>query len=742
MQQNSKTINSGHVLLSIINNNSEINRYFRSFGVTPSQVNTQVIEETNAMNDEERQRNEENFISTPPQKHNKKPKKEEPKTHTLVIGEGNDVILAALTQQMGVRTNVVGECERTFTNLNEKASHMQIDTIYGNEKVYDEIFNVLSKRNKNNVIITGKSGVGKSDTVRNLANMIVNKQVPKPFLDKVLLEVDFNMLMSNTGMRGAFEAKMKMILEDAKQKGNYIFFMDSVSNALGSKFNENNIDEFVECVLKEKSIMLICTCSEKGYIKEIGDYPEWERFFEKITMEEPNDEDCKEILNQHARKLEYFHNVRYDDDSIDTCMKYCRRYIPERCLPDSAIDILDKVGAKMGLLETENENIKITRQKLIEIRKEKEELRNSTKDYKKLDDLIREEINLQSILDFAIKSHNLEKQPFLITGNDIKKAISEKTNIPVDDLNDDDKGKLKNLNERIKKIVIGQDDAVDTVCKAIKRQRIGISNPNKPVVFLMAGSTGVGKSYLAKMIAKEMFGNENKLIRVDCTEYSDSTSVNKIIGASPGYIGYDKHNGITEQIKKNKHCVLLLDEVEKAHENVHNVFLTLFDEGRLTDNKGITVDFKNVIIVMTSNIGAREADERGNGIGFASFNENDLKKEIIEKELKRKFKPEFINRIDKIVYFNKLTDENIKFIIGLEIDKVRKRLEDMGYGLVGNEQLPNLIDNIYNKVREMKNMGARPIIREIQIQLEDKITDYVIDNNVEKGYTFDENVLL
>lgn len=739
-QQKSRTINSGHVLLSVISNNAEINKYFRSLGVTVNQINTQVIEETNMINEEEKAKNNENFVNEKPVKHNKKPKKEEvkqPTSHTIIIGDGNDAIVAALTQHM-TKTNVIGECERTFINLNNKASSFQIDEICGNDKIYQEIFNILSKRNKNNVIITGKSGVGKTETVRNLANRIVNGKVPKVFSDKILLEVDFGALFANTGMRGAFEAKLKAIMTDATQKANYIFFIDSLDAVLNTKFNETDVESFIESVMKEKKIMLVCTCSEKGYSKQIGDYPEWERYFEKITMDEPNDEDCKNILKYHSEKLESFHNVKYDDDVFDTCIKYCRRYITERCLPDSAIDILDKTGAKISLNEVEDENIKTARQKLLEIRKEKERLKisSSNKDYNKLDDLTKEEINLQSILNYAIKSYNLTKQPFTITSDDIKETISEKTNIPLKDLSADDKEKLKNLNERIKKVVIGQDEAVDTVCQAIKRQRLGISNPNKPVVFLMAGSTGVGKSYLAKTVAKEVFGDEKKMVRLDMAEYADKTSVNKILGSSPGYIGFEKGGILTEAIKNNKHCVLLLDEIEKADEEVHNTFLSLFDEGRLTDNKGISVDFRNVIVFMTSNVGAKEVDERGGGIGFAKIDENELKKEIIEKELKRKFKPEFLNRIDKIVYFNKLTDENLENIIILEIDKVRKRLENIGYGLDENIHATKLLDDIYNKVKEKKNMGARPIIREIQTQLEDKITDYIIENNVEKGHVF------
>ena len=739
-QQKSKTINSGHVLLSIINNNAQIRDYFRTYGVTFGQINTQVIEETNVINEEEK-KNKEDLASTLPTRHIKKQKKEQPTPppHTIVIGDGNDVIVAALTQQMA-NTNSMGECERTFINLNEKAKKHQIDNVIGNDKIYDEIFAVLSKKNKNNVIVTGKSGVGKTETIRNLANKIINGDVPKNFYDKILLEVDFGALFANTAMRGAFEMKFKAIMDDATQKGNYIFFMDSVSTVLNSKFNETDIEAFIEAVMKEKNIMLICTCSEKGYTKEIGDYPEWERQFEKITLEEPNNEQCLEILKYHAEKLEFYHNVKYDEDVFDNCIKFCKRYIMERNLPDSAIDILDKCGAKKSLIVTENEDIKNAREKLSELKEEKKKLKisSTTCDYQKLDELTKQEITIQNVLDNAIKLYNLERQPFRISTSDIKECISEKTNIPLKELNTNDKDKLKKINEKIKNFVVGQDDAVDTVCKAIKRQRIGISNPNKPVVFLMAGSTGVGKTYLAKMVAKELFGDEKKLIRLDMAEYADKTSINKILGSNPGYIGFEKGGILTEAIKKNKYCVLLLDEIEKADEEVHNTFLSLFDEGTLTDNKGITVDFRNVIICMTSNIGAKEVDERGNGIGFATINENDLKKEIIEKELKRKFKPEFINRIDKIVYFNKLTDENLKNIIKLEIDKVRKRLEDIGYGLDANENLPNLIDNIYNNVKEKKNMGARPIIREIQVQLEDKITDYIVDNDIENGFFFKE----
>lgn len=740
-EQKSKTINSGHVLLSIFSNNANINKYFKGIGVTISQINTQVVEETNNIIEEERKLNEEKFINETPVKHIKKSKvKEQVNTVETTVDDGHNMVIETTISQ---HTNKlpIGECEKYFINLNDKATSSQIDKVYGNDKIYNEIFSTLSKRNKNNAIIVGKSGVGKTETVKNLANLIVTGNVPKIFKDKILLEVNFSTLFTGTAMRGAFEARMKSIISDARSRGNYIFFIDSISNVLSGNFNGADLEHFIENVMKERNIMLICTCSEKGYTKEISDYPEWERYFEKINLEEPNDKDCIEILKYHASKLEYFHNVKYDENVFDVCMKYSKRYITERSLPDSAIDILDKTGAKLTLTEVENDNIKIAREKLFKIKKEKEQLRHSSskRDYNKIDKLEKEEIELQSILDLAIKSYNLEKQPFVVTENDIKECIAEKTGIELKNMSIDDKEKLKGLNDRIKSIVIGQDEAVDTVCKAIKRQRVGISNPNKPIVLFFGGTTGVGKTFLCKTLAKELWGDEKQIIRLDMSEYSEQTSVTKLYGAPPSYVGYGDSGSLVDKLKMKKNCILLLDEIEKANEKVYNVFLQLFDEGRLTDSKGNMVDCKNIIVIMTSNIAAKKLINN-KPVGFV-VNLDDTRKDIIDKELKKHFNPEFLNRIDSIIYFNKLTEENIKYIIKLELYKVKQRIENIGYHLT-DELLENVfLPRIYNNVCNKRNMGARPIIREIQFELEDKITDFIIDNNIEKGHIFTEEEL-
>lgn len=727
MRQKSNFINSGQLLFCILKNSEELNRYFKGLGVTINQINTQVIEETNNMLEEGKRLQDAKQSSITPQKHLKKNNVKEESIITPVEK------IAIIDQDLKIGS----ECERITTNLNKMAYSSQLENIYGNEAIYNEIFTVLSKRNKNNIVIVGKSGVGKTDTVRNLANLIVSGNVPSAFKKKILLEIDFNSLFYGTQMRGAFETKMKAIQAEIKQNNNYIFFIDSIENSINKNFSQNDVCEFVETIMKDRNVMLICTCSEKDYSKTIGDIPSWERYFEKITLEEPNEEKCVKILRQHAEKLQIFHNVEYDNEVFDNIVKLSKRYITERSLPDSAIDIMDKAGAKKSVIDYEDEKITKCKQDISAIRNRIALMKknHNEEDSEEYDNLIKKEIELNTTLDFAMKTHNLTKKREVVTLEDIKECISERTNVPITKLSTNDKDKLKNLNERIKKIVIGQDEAVDSVCKAIKRQRIGISNPNKPVVFLMAGSTGVGKSYLAKIIAKEIFGDEKKLVRLDMAEYADKTSLTKLVGSGSGYIGYDNGGLLTEAIKKNKHCVLLLDEIEKANDEVHNEFLSMFDEGRMTDNKGVTVDFRNVIVVMTSNVGAKEVDERGNGIGFVT-NTEDIKKDIIEKELKRKFKPEFINRIDKIIYFNKLTEENIKHIIKLEIGKVRERLKTMGYGLQENIENTQLFEKIYNNVIEHKNMGARPIIREIQNNIEDKMTDYIIDNDIESGHIF------
>ena len=726
MRQKSNFINSGQLLFCILKNSEELNRYFKGLGVTINQINTQVIEETNNMLEEGKRLQDAKQSSITPQKHLKKNNVKEESIITPVEK------IAIIDQDLKIGS----ECERITTNLNKMAYSSQLENIYGNEAIYNEIFTVLSKRNKNNIVIVGKSGVGKTDTVRNLANLIVSGNVPSAFKKKILLEIDFNSLFYGTQMRGAFETKMKAIQAEIKQNNNFIFFIDSIENSINKNFSQNDVCEFVETIMKDRNVMLICTCSEKDYSKTIGDIPSWERYFEKITLEEPNEEKCVKILRQHAEKLQIFHNIEYDNEVFDNVVKLSKRYITERSLPDSAIDIMDKAGAKKSVIDYEDEKIAKCKQDISTIHNrialmKKNHNEEDSEDY---DNLIKKEIELNTTLDFAMKTHNLTKKREVVTLEDIKECISERTNVPITKLSTNDKDKLKNLNERIKKIVIGQDEAVDSVCKAIKRQRIGISNPNKPVVLFFGGTTGVGKTFLCKTLAKELWGDEKQIIRLDMSEYSEQTSVTKLYGAPPSYVGYGDSGSLVDKLKMKKNCILLLDEIEKANEKVYNVFLQLFDEGRLTDSKGNIVDCKNIIVIMTSNIAAKKI-MNNKPVGFV-VNLDDTRKDIIDKELKKHFNPEFLNRIDSIIYFNKLTKKDIKEIILQKIKEIETRVNSSGYFFEKEIKDEDFISYILSMMEDTNDLGARPIEHKLQELMIDKICDKIINNDIKIGEFF------
>ena len=726
MRQKSNFINSGQLLFCILKNSEELNRYFKGLGVTINQINTQVIEETNNMLEEGKRLQDAKQSSITPQKHLKKNNVKEESIITPVEK------IAIIDQDLKIGS----ECERITTNLNKMAYSSQLENIYGNEAIYNEIFTVLSKRNKNNIVIVGKSGVGKTDTVRNLANLIVSGNVPSAFKKKILLEIDFNSLFYGTQMRGAFETKMKAIQAEIKQNNNFIFFIDSIENSINKNFSQNDVCEFVETIMKDRNVMLICTCSEKDYSKTIGDIPSWERYFEKITLEEPNEEKCGKILRQHAEKLQIFHNIEYDNEVFDNVVKLSKRYITERSLPDSAIDIMDKAGAKKSVIDYEDEKIAKCKQDISTIHNrialmKKNHNEEDSEDY---DNLIKKEIELNTTLNFAMKTHNLTKKKEVVTLEDIKECISERTNVPITKLSTNDKDKLKNLNERIKKIVIGQDEAVDSVCKAIKRQRIGISNPNKPVVLFFGGTTGVGKTFLCKTLAKELWGDEKQIIRLDMSEYSEQTSVTKLYGAPPSYVGYGDSGSLVDKLKMKKNCILLLDEIEKANEKVYNVFLQLFDEGRLTDSKGNIVDCRNIVVIMTSNIAAKKI-MNNKPVGFV-VNLDDTRKDIIDKELKKHFNPEFLNRIDSIIYFNKLTKKDIKEIILQKIKEIETRVNSSGYFFEKEIKDEDFISYILSMIEDTNDLGARPIEHKLQELMVDKICDKIINNDIKIGEFF------
>lgn len=722
-----ETVNSGDILYALVETDDVIKKSFRLVGVTEAQLreNTAILDkETTPVTATD----DAKLLTVLEEKPNKvkpyeKKKQNKPKNNEV--------------EKTGSYKYVPNEVDKQLVSLNKLAAEGKVDEVYGNDDVINEIFANFQKCYKNNVVLVGESGCGKTATVRHIANLIVNENVPKPFLKKKLVVLDFAKLITGTGFRGSFEAKFGSIVSDAKKDGNYIFFIDDIHAVLNekSKFGEVDIETMLDSILSEKSIQFVCTTNPKSYKTVIEANPFFKRRLQKVELETPSLEKTIDILWNVKSRLETYHNVEYGREIIELCARLSKQYITDNVLPDSAINVLDKIGAKITLMEQESEDIAEIKNKLRLNQIEKERLDNLPyKNYDKYDELTRKEIQLNTRLAILEKEKYLNRIPYKVTEDELRSAVSEMAKVPLQKVTVNEMDRLRNINENIKLSVIGQDEAIDCVCNAIKKQKLGISNPDKPAVFLFTGSTGTGKTLLAKKIAKEVYGDEKFLVRLDMSEYSDKMSVNKLYGAASGYIGYDNGGILTEAIKNNKHCVLLLDEIEKANEEVHNVFLQLFDDGRLTDNTGYVVDFKNVIIIMTSNLGAREVDERGDGIGFAkdAVANNTA---IIDKAIKRKFKPEFINRINKIVHFNRLTDDNIRDIIRLELRHFEERLNNADYYLDENFIDDCLVQDIYDKIDSNK-FGARAIIRQIEMDVEDVITECILVNGIDKKHTF------
>ena len=641
----------------------------------------------------------------------------------------------AQKQAMDTNTPVLDNFSR---DLNKLAEEGKLDPVIGRDAEILRIAQILSRRKKNNPIIVGEPGCGKTALVEGLAMKIVSGECPRNLVDKRIVNLDLTSVVAGTKYRGQFEERMKVIIEELSANPNIIVFIDEIHTLVGSGNSSGSMDgsNIFKPALARGEVQCIGATTLDEFRKNIEKDGALERRFQKVVVEPSTVEETIQILKNVRDKYESYHKVLYSDEVVETCVKLADRYITDREFPDKAFDILDEVGARMQTEIKIPEVIEELKKKAAEIKIEKMEVVKK-QNYEQAAQLRDKEKKLLIKLDeekekFA-KQMDLEKQTIAL--NTVYEVVSSMTKIPVNKMDADDSKALMNLDKSIMGKVIGQDAAVVKIAKSIKRNRLGIKDPNRPIgSFIFLGSTGVGKTHLAKQLAKEMFGTEDSLIRVDMSEYQEKHTISKLVGAPPGYVGYEEGGLLTEKVKNKPYSVILFDEVEKAHKDVFTVLLQILDDGHVTDSLGRKINFKNTLIILTSNLGVKKLQDFGTGIGFSnsSYADEEAKKEILMKEMKNFFSPEFINRIDDTIVFNSLTPEDIDKITDIELKKLMTRLGEMKYTVTYDDEVVKYLSKIgYDEV-----YGARPLKRAIQDKIEDLLSEEVLTGKMVEGKSY------
>ena len=616
------------------------------------------------------------------------------------------------------------------TNLTVKAKNNQIDRVIGRDKEIERMIQILNRRSKNNPCLIGEPGVGKTAIAQGLALRIASGSVPAKLLNKEVYLLDMTAVIAGTQFRGQFEARMKAIIDECRNDGNIILVIDEIHNIIGAGDAEHSMNaaNILKPSLANGELQIIGTTTLKEYRKYIEKDTALERRFQPIIVEEPSVEDAISILQGIKQYYEDYHHVRISNDIIRQIVNMSEKYIHDRFLPDKAIDILDEACSKINLNDKDLYDLEVLNNQLKEVQAKKEEAAqaDSTEDYQKAAELKTQECALLEQID------NLKKrmQPKDLTTQDIANVIESWMKIPVNKITEEETKKLLNLEDNLHKRIIGQNEAVEAVSRAIRRNRVGLKSTKRPPSFIFVGPTGVGKTELAKSLAYEMFGSEDSIIRVDMSEYMESHSTAKLIGAPPGYVGYDDAGQLTEKVKRKPYSIILFDEIEKAHPDVFNILLQVLDDGKLTDSQGNVVSFQNTIIIMTSNAGS---NVNTNSIGFDKKTVDNNK---IEENLKQVFRPEFLNRIDEIIVFDSLTKTELLQIVELMLKDTVKALADKNISLNVSE---NAKDFILEKGTNLK-YGARPLRRAIQRYVEDEISEMILKGDVHDGQTINVDI--
>lgn len=635
--------------------------------------------------------------------------------------------------------------DKYSTDLTKAAKDGKLDPVVGREHEIQRVLEIIGRRKKNNPILIGEPGVGKSAIVEGLAQLIVKQQTSPALFNKRIVSVDLTAMVAGSKYRGQFEERIKGLITELENNPDIIIFIDEIHTLIGAGGGSGTMDaaNILKPALARGTVQCIGATTFKEYANSIEKDGALERRFQKVIVEPTTTEQTLAILRNIKDRYEEHHGVTFSDEALEACVKLTERYVTDRFFPDKAIDVMDEVGSKLRLanikvpdyiLDLQNEIEEVAAKKLEAVGNQNFELAASYRD---------KGLSLEKKLDLMHKKWQsgdcTERIP--VKESDVADVVSKMSGVPVQRMAEEEGVRLKNMSVVLKKSVIAQDDAIEKMVKAIQRNRIGLRDPNHPIgAFMFLGPTGVGKTYLAKKLAEELFGSKDALIRVDMSEYSESFNTSRLLGAPPGYVGYDEGGQLTERVRRKPYSIVLLDEIEKAHDKVYNMLLQVLDEGRLTDGNGRLIDFRNTVIIMTSNAGTRQLKEFGSGIGFNAggltksvMDEKDKEyaRSIIQKSLSKQFSPEFLNRLDEIITFNQLDIDAIKRIIDIELRGLFGRVHDMGYEIQITDKAKELVATKGYDVQ----FGARPLKRAIQTYIEDGVCELLLGGKLKKGDT-------
>ena len=625
-------------------------------------------------------------------------------------------------------------------DLIKLAEQGKLDPVIGREQEINRIAQILSRRKKNNPIIIGEPGCGKTAIAEGLAIKIFNGECPRNLMDKKIVSLDMTSIVAGTKYRGQFEERMKVIIEELQNAPNIIVFIDEIHTIVGAGNSSGSLDasNIFKPALSRGEIQCIGATTLDEYRKNFEKDGALERRFQKVIVDSATKEETLLILKNSKERYETYHKVKYSDEILGLCIELAERYITDREFPDKAFDIIDEVGARSQVEIKMPEIIENLKQQASDIKQQKMDVVKK-QNYEEAANLRDKERRILDKLDTEKKKFEQELQNAKkeVTEELVYEVVSNMTKIPVTKLNSNETMLLSKLDENLNKKVIGQSEAVSKIAKSIRRNRLGIKDPNKPIgSFIFLGSTGVGKTYLAKQLAKEIFGSEDNMIRVDMSEFQEKHTISRLIGAPPGYVGHDEGGQLTEQVKNKPYSVILFDEIEKANKDIFSALLQVLDDGHITDSLGRKINFKNCVIIMTSNIGVKKLQDFGAGVGFktpsSTYIEEEYKRDILKKELQKFFAPEFLNRIDEIIIFNTLKKNEVKQIVKLEMDKLITRLTNLKYKITYSDDVLDLI----SEVGFDETYGARPLKRAIQDKIEDFISEEVLKGNIQESSSY------